>query len=395
MRAIVGAFRAEVRALLGDGGALLVLVGAVLLYSVFYPIPYRPEVLKEVPLVVVDEDGSGLARRLTELVDAHELLRVTTRATSLAEAEEVVRRGEAGGVLAIPADFERQVRRGEPVSVGVYADASYFLVYRQSLTGALEAIGAVSAGLEIRRLQAGGLSATQARAARDPLPVITRALFNPIEGYATYVVPPVLILVLQQTLLVGMGMLAGTARERRRPLPLGGTALQRVSGRAAVYVLLYTVHAFYYLALVPRLYGFPQRGATLDVVVFTLPFLLSVTLLGLTLEPLFARREASLQLLLFTSLPAVFLAGFSWPVEAMPTWLRCASLLVPSTAGIAGLLRLNTMGATLRQVGFEWLVLWGLTLLYLILACRSDGLVRAQRAPHAPPSATPEPLSLG
>ncbi len=372
LKEALAAFCDEAVALRRDPGALVVLVGAVVLYAVVYPVPYRSEVLKEVPVAVVDLDHSSLSRRLTTMVDAHELLKVAEQSASLGEAERLVREGRVGAILVVPEDLERSVLRGRQATVVAFVDAAYFLIYRQALTGLLESTGTLSAGVEIRRLQAQGYSFEHAKAARDPMPVITRPLFNPAEGYATYVVPSVFVLILQQTLLVGVGLLGGTSREGGHVPTPRSSALASVAGRAGLYLALYSLHALLYLAVLPMAHGFPQRGSALAVAVFVLPFLLSSIFLALALAPHFSTREASIQLLVATSLPALFLAGFSWPVEAMPGLLHPLALLLPSTAGINGLLRINAMGADLGHVRSEWWVLWALTGLYFLLAWRAE-----------------------
>ncbi len=368
------ALAAEFRRVIRDPGALLILVGAPFIYALFYPIPYRAQVLKHVPIVVVDQDQSDLSRKLTRMVDAHELTRVAEEAVSLAEAERAVRAGRAGGVLVIPAEFEGKVRRGEQAQVVAYADASYFLTYRQVLTGVLEATGTLSAGVEIKRLQAAGLPAARALKARDPLPLVMRPLFNPSEGYAGYVVPAVLVLILQQTLLVGIGVVAGTEWEQRRPDGPKGLwrAAPTVLGRATVYVGLYLVHALVYFGIVFHLLGFPQHGSARSLFLFATPFLVSVALLGLSARAVFHTREMALQVLLFTSLPALFLAGFAWPLEAVPRWLVVFSNALPSTAGIAGFLRLTQMGASLSDVRGELILLWALCGVYFVLAWAAE-----------------------
>jgi len=367
VRGFWSALAGEAHAVRRDRGALLVLVGAVVLYALFYPLPYLPEVLKEVPVVVVDADHSTLSRQLVRMVDAHELVAVRFAVPALADAEALVRAGRAGGILAIPAGLERAVRRGERATVGVYTDAAYFLVYRQALTGFAEAVGTLSAGIEIRRLQAAGLSDAQARAVRDPVPLHLRPLFNPAEGYASYIVPSVLVLILQQTLLIGIGLLAGTARERGEDTP-PASPLAATLGRAAFYFALYAAHALFYFGVVVPAFGFPRHGRAATLAAFAVPFLLAAIFLGLAASRLFRRRETAIQALLFSSLPAVFLAGFSWPPEAIPVWLRLVSTLLPSTAGIAGFLRVDQMGATLAEVRVEWMTLWGLALAYFLLA---------------------------
>jgi ABC-2 type transport system permease protein len=367
-------FLAEARRLLRDPGALMVLIGAVIVYAFFYPVPYSAEVLKEVPLAVVDLDGSALSRRLVRMLDGHELLTVVSRPGSLAEAEAQVTAGEAVAAVVVPPGFQRRLLRGEVSTLPTYMDAGLFLAYRQALTGVAEAAGTLSAGVELRRLEARGAAPRTARALRDPVPLQVRALHNRVEGYASAVVPPVLVLILQQTLLVGIGLLGGTDRESRSTVTFApwGEALARLSGRVLFYLLLYAVHAAFYLAVMPRLLGLSHRGAPLDLALFALPFLLAAILLALALSAVFTHRESAIQALLFSSLPAVFLAGFAWPVEAIPTWLRALGLLLPSTSAIPGFVRLQAMGASLDQVRTEWLALWLLAALYLPLAWAAE-----------------------
>jgi ABC-2 type transport system permease protein len=372
VRGLLRATKEEARRVARDPGAVLVLAGAIFLYAFFYPIPYLPQVLREVPIAVVDEDQKPLSRQLARMADAHSLLSVVERPASLRDAEALLAEGRVFGILAIPRGFEKDVLDGRRTRVGVFADASYFLVYRQVATGLLETTGTLSAGIDLRRLEARGRTAEAARALRDPVPFVARPLFNPTEGYASYVVPAVLVLILQQTLLIGIGLLGGTAAEqappRGAPVPGRVRPLARVLGRALFYLVLYGAWSVLMFTVVYRVFDFPGRSRAVDLAGFALPFLLACIFLALAAASLFRRRETAMQVLLFTSLPSVFLAGFAWPVEALPRWLRAASLLLPSTTGIAGFLRLTEMGAPLRHVLFEWRWLWGLAAAYLVLA---------------------------
>jgi ABC-2 type transport system permease protein len=388
VKTLVRTFVAECRGIFLDPGAALILVGALALYAFFYPMPYLSQVLKHVPVIVVDQDQSDLSRKLVRLIDADELTHVAGEASSLPEAESLVRAGRAGGVILIPAEFDRKIRRGDQAYIAAYADASYFLVYRQVLTGTLEATGTLSAGVEIKRLVAAGAPVERAMKARDPLPLVMRPLFNPTEGYASYVVPAVLVLILQQTLLVGIGLVSGTRREKQTAvivpseprLPLFVHSFLSLVGRTLAYFLLYLVHCLFYFGIVYRLFSFPQQASALTLARFAAPFLLSVIFLGLTLRSVFRTREMALQVLLFTSLPALFTAGFAWPVEALPVWIATFSKALPSTSAIGGFLRLTTMGASLPQVGREWMMLWTLTGVYFVCAWVAEAVAENRSA---------------
>jgi len=375
MRSIARACADEYRNIFFDAGVMLILFGAILIYPFFYPFPYSAEVLKKVPVGVVDLDRSQLSRRLIRMMDAHEMLSVTARPVSLEEAEDLFYKGDIKGIVVIPSRFERDIMKGRQARVAAYCDAGYFLRYRQVLTGVLYSTGTLSAGVAVKRMTAKGIPRQQAMIKRDPLPLLQVPLFNPAGGYATYAVPPVLILILQQTLLIGIGMVGGTKRERR---PDNGVspisekkAVGRVSllvGKVLAYFSIYLVHVVYIAAILFRFYRFPQRGTLVEVILFLTPFLFSVISLGLAASVLFKTREASMTMLLFTSLPVLFLAGFSWPVESIPSWLRFFSLFIPSTSGIDGFLRIVCMGASLKEVGPQWVILWGLSISYFFMA---------------------------
>jgi ABC-2 type transport system permease protein len=192
----------------------------------------------------------------------------------------------------------------------------------------------------------------------------------------------VLVLILQQTLLVGIGLVGGTVREEKRSGAADGraprgTGLAALLGKALAYYSLYLVHSLVYFGIVYRLFGFPQRADALTLFRFVTPFLLSVIFLGLAMRTLFRSREMALQVLLFSSLPALFLSGFAWPVEALPRWLATFSKALPSTSGIPGVLRLTQMGASLPDVREEWLVLWALCWVYFVVAWIAEARVRA------------------
>jgi ABC-2 type transport system permease protein len=317
------------------------------------------------------------------MADGHQSIRVAAEATSASEAEALVRKGTVGGVLVIPRGFERDVLEGHQARVTGQIDASYLLTYNTVLGGLLESSGTLSAGVELARLRAAGKSQDAAMRARRPIGLDLQPLFNATSGYGTYVVPAVLVLILQQTLLIGVGMAGGARRERvaarRTAAERPGHPVLQVAGRAVPYLLLYTANAAYYFVFVPRYHGYYVSGSLGAVALLTVPFLLATVFLGLALRACFSRRETAMQIFLFTSLPLVFLGGFAWPVEALPAWLRAAASFMPSTTAIPAYLRLTRMGAALPDVARETAVLWALAAMYFPAACLAEAW-QARRA---------------
>lgn len=373
MKDVIRIWKQEYKNIFADWGVLLIFFGAILIYPFFYPIPYSNEVLKDVPIAVVDLNRSQLSRNLIRMTDANEFVNVYSKPLTLAEAKKQFFNGKIYGVLLIPDDFSKKILSKEQAQVVIYTDASYFLFYRQVSTGIFHSTGTMSAGIEIQRMLAKGYTADQAIAVRDPLPLIAYPLYNRSGGYATFVVPAILIIILQQTLLIGIGMLGGTAREKSSKHYLlsdlkSKRGLKIVLGKTGAYFSIYMIHALYFFGVLFRIHQFPQRAELWQLLVFIVPFILSVIFLGIALAGLFRNREISIMVLLSTSVPALFLSGFSWPPEAIPAVMRYFSYLLPSTAGVDGFLKMNLMGASLGEVLFQWFLMWGLVLIYFILS---------------------------
>jgi ABC-2 type transport system permease protein len=357
--------REELRSLASDRGALLVLVGGTLFYGFFYPLPYRAQVAQNLPVVVTDFDRSATSRQLIRMLDATEAITVSGVLGERAAGELQLRAGEVAGWVEIPSGFQRDLLRGRPAAVGLWADAARLVVYSEIAAGVSGAAGTLGAAMTVRRLEQAGTPPPTALARAQPLRLDLRELFNPGGGYGTYVVPAVLVLILQQTVLIAVGMVGVDQRGHR---PGTTTALEAVAGRVLAYLPIQLLLALVFLGLVYGVYEFPRRASMALGMLVLLPFFVATTALGLLLGQLFRSRETVLQILMLASAPMLFLAGFAWPAEALPPALLGLGRLFPSTAGIDAFIRVHQMGASLAEVRASWLSLWGLALAYLALA---------------------------
>jgi ABC-2 type transport system permease protein len=366
---IVRAFVHEYGRILRDRGAFGLIVLGPIIYGVFYPQPYLGQLIRGVPIAVVDNDASELSRTVIQALNAHEAVSVATRAATLAEAQAALARREVFGIINIPAGTQREVLKGSRAKLPAYVDSAYFLLYSRTLQGILESVGTVTAELAGRGARQDGSLYRAALAKGSPVVILNQPLFNPTGGYASYIVPAAFVLILQQTLLMGAATVGGVAFER------GGRAARRrrglpaaVIGQALAHLLLALPGFALYLVVLPRIYGFTSSDHLLDILAFAIPFILSVSFLGQFVGAWFKRRETAVLLLIAISLPLFFLVGVAWPPEAIPEILRRIGVIFPSTSGIDGLVRINQMGASFVDVAADWRRLWVLAGIYAALA---------------------------
>jgi ABC-2 type transport system permease protein len=365
-RGIAANVTAEWRRVLAHRGAFGLLVLAPVFYGVFYPQPYLTEILRDVPIAVVDNDLNGLSREIVEALDASGSVKVAVRTDTLEEARRSLDRGKVFAIVGIPPDTQRDVLKGNAVPLPVYVDATYLFLYRSAATGIADAIGSVVSGLAAAGARTDGSLAKAALASMSPADILLQPIFNPVGGYASYIVPAAFVLIVQQTLLIGSAMLTGPALTAA-----GARLFATVLGRALAHLTLAIPALLLYLIVLPRMYGLPALGQPGELFVLAAPFVLATSLLGQAVGAQFRNAETPVLLFLGLSIPLFFLVGFAWPREAIPGSVLAAGSIFPSEFAIDGLVKLNQTGASLHEVGRDWGGLWCLTGVYFVLAVLS------------------------
>jgi ABC-2 type transport system permease protein len=384
MSGLLHVFRDEFRRIFSVKPAFSALVLGVAIYALFYPQPYLNEALRNVPIAVVDRDGTQSSRDLARRVDATSDVTVAEVLPDLATAEREVYARRVSGILVIPQYFERELLHGRSSPVALYADASYFLIYSR-VAGAINAVvRTMGVEIETARLIDLGVDPVIAAAASDPLRLTAVPVFNPQGGYATYVLPAAFVLILQQTLLMGVALLgtlpgadpANLTRGYGRPAPL-----TIIVGKLLAYLALQAIVLPVYLIVLPYLYGIPRLGGIMPILIFAVPFVLAVAGLGFVTAGTLRKPVRVALVLAAFGIPLFMVAGFAWPAEAIPPAIRIISYLVPSTSAIDGFVKLSQHGAPLSAVTSEFLTLFALAVLYNFIACLQ--LVQQARAPRA------------
>ncbi|MDR1556033.1 MAG: ABC transporter permease [Tannerellaceae bacterium] len=369
-------WKEELKNVFRDGGVVIFFFLVPLCYPLLYAFIYDNEIVREAKLAVVDQSATYLSREFIRRIDATPDVQVIGVYTDLEEARRRMDQKDAYGILLFPSEFSREVHTGRQTRLSLYCDMSSLLYYKAFLLSATEV--SLDIGKEfMKRNEPAAFTEASQEILVNPVHYEQVMMFNTQGGFASFLVPAILILIIHQTLLLGICMLGGTAGEKRRlrdpspPLsfrPYSGT-LRIVLGKSLAYLLLYTVVCLWVLAVVPRLFSLPQAGDPGDVLLFILPYLSACIFFAMTLSGFMTSRESPFLLLVFTSVILLFLSGISWPVEAMPPFWRALSYVFPSTPGIQGFVRIHTMGASLSEVAFEYRLLWIQAGVYFILAC--------------------------
>lgn len=362
-------WRNELKVVFRDPAVILIFMIVPILYPPLYSFIYNNEVARNVKMVVVDDSHSSLAREFTRKVDGSADVEIIGYATDMEEAKHKMYGREVSGILYFPSDFSKKIHRQQQAQAMVYADLNSLLYYKNMMLTANEV--SLSMGASIRVEEMGYKSQIEDEASMQAVISEWIPLYNPANGFASFLIPAVLILVIQQTLFLGIATIIGTHNDKKRFTIASHTiegknvgAIGLTMGKALCYSSIYAIMACWVLGIVPYLFKFPQIGDPITILIFIQPYLLAATFFTMTLSYFCSQREFAMLLFVFTSILFIFLSGISWPWASVPPELKAIAYVLPSTPGIHGFVKINTMGATLPDVWFEYIVLWIQTLVY-------------------------------
>ena len=340
--------RREFRLIFGDSGALLLLLFALLIYATIYSVAYGAEVVESVPIAVVDGDNTHRSRAFIRGLNMGDNTVVAYEVGSVNEGKALFYNRDVYGIVVVPDGFERDLLSGCGATVSVILDGSHLLLYRSVLEQAMADV-------------LGG---------NAPVRLVSEVLYNRSLGYGSFVMPSIVVLLVQQTLLIGVGMVA--IRRRRYSLLIAHRtwlySAWQVLSIMLTHIVIYGFSLSVVLATLWPLFGFPFNGEIGDVALLLFLYIVASSAFAQVLSYLFKRREAPILTLLWSSVPILLLAGVSYPKEAFPEWLYDVGRIFPSSSAVDGFISLNTMGASLENIGQELATIVILALFYTLIA---------------------------
>ncbi|MBP3287451.1 MAG: ABC transporter permease [Prevotella sp.] len=365
-------WRKEMTQVVKDEGVLIFFVFVPLVYPLLYSWIYNNEVVREVPVCVVDQSHSHLSREFIRMCDASPDVHVKYYAQDLDEAKSLVSRQLVKGIYLIPSSFAEDVYGLKRGVVSVYCDMSLMLTYKSIFQTAQ--MVTMEMGNELKTMLGGRYTAREEAIATRPLDYEDVPIFSPAGGYGSSILPAVLMLILQQTLVLGIGLSAGTARDEnpyRSLIPVGDSRYEHtfpiVLGKSMCYLMIFMVMGAWLSVAVPRLFHFPQLATAGSLLCLMVPYILACTFFGMMVSCTVKYRENVMLIVVFVSVPLLFLTGVSWPQSSIPSYWQGVSWLFPSTFGARAYIRLNSMGADISDVMPELRILWIQAVCYFVL----------------------------
>ena len=311
---------------------------------------------KSLPTALVAMSNDQYTRAMVSALQTTGYYRFDHVAQSAEEAEFLMARGDVSFVVTIPADFAQRVERGDSPQILIEADATD----PSAASGAISTLSTVAAQALLR---AQGMQAAAAESARQQLQVVVHQRYNP-EGISQYnIVPGLLGVILQMTMVMMTAMALTRETERgtmENLLAMPSSPAEIMLGKVLPFLVVGAVQVAVVLVAAKLLFDIPFVGSLTLLLSSVLVFVLSLVLLGYTISTMARSQMQAMQLTFFFFLPSLLLSGFMFPYRGMPGWAQALGEIFPLTHFLRITRAVMLKGAELPAVATEigWLVVF-------------------------------------
>ena len=365
---------------------LIVLVLGNVGYGFLYNLLYNTNVYKEAPIAIVDMSQSDLSRHFIDYIDATQEVNVVAKTQNFHEAKRMLIEREIVGFLYIPSELKTEIMKGNQVQCVVYGSTLSFLDYLNIYEAVNFASLDINSELIPEMIESLNMIDILFLANDKAIDIVSEPLYNTSEGYGTYLIPPVMVIIIFQTLMITVAMRCGeeaAESQRRRDSKTQSfrvTKSQRhrvtkfyssakiVLGKAFANVMIYSVFSVFFLGLLPMIFHLPHLGDSFDIIVMMIPYLFASVFFCLSLSPFYTDSDMPLFIIVFMSVPLVFLSGISYPLELTPWHWKIFHYLIPTVPATLAFVKLDCMGGDLTNIRPEMITLWIQCAVYFVAA---------------------------
>jgi len=373
LKEIFDILKREVRNISKDSSLFLILLIAPVLYAFMYGSIYLNKGEEKVKLALIDEDGTAVSRLLTEQLNSTPMIEIIP-SSDISEAQEKMYQGEVEGYFYIQKDLEKYILSQKQANVNLVLNASRFLPSSDLLSTVTKVCLTVGAGVRKTYFNRQGMNEDESMKMTNPINMDYRPLYNSSMTYGAFLLPGLLAIILQQTLLIGVAAGFTSEREEKKLRDLyeisGCSISKMIFGKEMLYFCVFMIFGVFFAVVNFSVFGVTIRGSFPDLTFITAIFIAAVIILGMLIGSFFKSKLFAFQVLVFSSYPIFLVTGYSMPYQSLPRGIQVFSDLLPTSPFLKVYISIvQTGGTVLDNMGsvVHLLILLIALLLFLML----------------------------
>ncbi len=358
-------FRAELKMIIDNHSVLLTVLIAPLLYAVLLGTIYIEKDIERISFAVVDMDNTATTLKFTRMLSANPKVGIKYKLHSYEEAIDLMYKGKITGFLWFPKGFEKQLLKLEGADLKLFLNTTRFLPSNDLNKAVNMVMMTIGSGIRLHYYMAQGINPKHAMELINPVLPEIKPIYNPTNNYGDFLLPGLLFLILQQTLLIGMGESVAVDFQTgkiKNYLQGDNSVFAYLTGKSAYYLFLYfSYFLLFFWVIYPGL-GLVQHGNMLTLLTVGMIFVAVISVLAILIGSFVKDQTLYMGIMAFTTYPFFMTSGYSWPVFAMPLPLQWLAQIVPTTHFLHAGTRIAVMGGSWGDVMsdiYKLLILFG------------------------------------
>ncbi len=350
--------------------ALLIFLGAPLLYGPIFGLLYQDAQLYNTPIVVVNEDGGIMADRIIDALNENENIHVADVYHDEFGLRDGFIKGDYYAVVTIPDRFEADIQQNRSPEVRVAMNAMNMVITNYTSRSIQQVLGTMNVGSQIESLKRAGVPPQIAEEQYGSFTTTVNNWFNPSNNYLIFLLPGLLGMVLQQVFLLVLAITFSQEFEEDSFKEL----VQET--RSAFMILLAKTFPYWLMGMLMWLFSLhglmsyfqvPIDGALWGIYLFSLLFVMAMSSIGIMVSAAIPSQLKATEILMVIAAPAFLVSGFTWPLYQMPGTVQFVAHLIPTTHFLEGFRKMILAGAELVHLQSEIFYLVLLTLIPYLL----------------------------
>lgn len=312
---------------------MVLFLGAPVLYGVLIGHVYQQGKVTQMPIVVVDEDNGPLSATFIEMLQDNESIKVSRVLSSMFDSKDIAIENDATTVVHIPKGFSSGVQQSRLPEVTIFVDGANTLTSNTALMAVNVCAMTMKAGIQIQTQMKRGVPATIAAQQYEPFKTTIVKQNIRSGNYLYFMLPGVLITVLQQVLLLAMALSFSSEYENgtfKNLVEKASNPLLLILVKIIPYILMSVGILALYWGF-GKYYHMPLEADFYRFALCTFVFILAVCFIGILVSAVLPSQLKSTEVLMVIATPAFIISGFTWPSSLMPNWVQGIANAIPST----------------------------------------------------------------
>lgn len=352
MKEVFDIFKRELTNVSKDSSLFLILLFAPILYAFMYGSIYLNKGEEKVKLALIDNDGTAISRTLTEQFTSTPMIEIIP-SSDINDAQEKMYKGEVQGYFYIQSGFEKAILSQKQTNVNLVLNASRFLPSSDLLSTVTKVCLTVGAGVRKTYFNKQGMGEDESMKMTNPINMDYRPLYNSGMTYGAFLLPGLLAIILQQTLLIGVAAAFTSEREENKLLNLYQLSKQSISkmifGKSLLYFFAFMVFGLFFSIVNFSVFGVEIRGNYFDLAVISALFIATIIVFGMLIGSFFKTKLFAFQVLVFSSYPIFLITGYSMPYQALPKFVQILSDMLPTSPFLKTYISIVQSGGSLSD----------------------------------------------